>query len=275
MALLLLTLPAGIDAQQAPAGATPAASQVPPRPAVAQPQGEAAPETTRLPVRRVVLYKSGVGYFEHVGRVRGDQAVSIDLTSGQLDDVLKSLTTADLGNGRVTGITFNSTAPLEQRLRTLGLPLGASTSPVALLNALRGSRVEVQGSGAAVAGRVLSIEQRDRTDGEVTERVADLTIVTDAGVVRTFTLGPGVGVRIAEPEMRGELTQYLDLVGSARAQDVRRLQIGTSGTGCPRPVRELRERSAGVEVDLPARHSVDGHTRAFPPGLGHRRQHPG
>jgi hypothetical protein len=58
----------------------------------------------------VVLYKSGVGYFEHVGRVRGDQAVTIDLTSGQLDDVLKSLTTADLGNGRVTGITFNSTA---------------------------------------------------------------------------------------------------------------------------------------------------------------------
>ena len=89
----------------------------------------------------------------------------------------------------------------------------------------------MQGSGAAVAGRVLSIEQRDRTDGEVTERVADLTIVTDAGVVRTFTLGPGVGVRLAEPEMRGELSQYLDLVGSTRAQDVRRLRIGTSGTG--------------------------------------------
>ena len=30
---------------------------------------------TKLPVRRVVLYKSGVGYFEHVGDVRGDQTV--------------------------------------------------------------------------------------------------------------------------------------------------------------------------------------------------------
>ena len=46
----------------------------------------------RLPVRRVVLYKSGVGYFEHLGRIRGDQTVTIDFTSGQLDDALKSLT---------------------------------------------------------------------------------------------------------------------------------------------------------------------------------------
>jgi hypothetical protein len=83
-----------------------------------------------------VLYKSGVGYFEHLGRVRRDQTVSIDLTSDQCDDVLESLTTADLGNGRVTGVTFNSSAPLEQRLRMLGLPLEVSTSQAELLNRL-------------------------------------------------------------------------------------------------------------------------------------------
>ena len=189
----------------------------------------------RLPVRRVVLYKSGVGYFEHLGRVRGDQAVSIDLTSGQLDDVLKSLTTADLGNGRVTGITFNSSAPLEQRLRMLGLPLGASTSPADLLNALRGARVEVQAGGAAVVGRILSLEERQRSADGATETRQELTIVTDAGIVRTFTLGPAIGIRLAEAEMRGELSQYLDLVGSTRARDVRRLRIGTTGSG----VRDL------------------------------------
>lgn len=81
----------------------------------------------RLPVRRVVLYKGGVGYFEHLGRIRGNQTVSIDLTSGQLDDVLKSLTTLDMSGGQVTGIAFNSAAPIEQRLRTLGIG-SASTS---------------------------------------------------------------------------------------------------------------------------------------------------
>jgi hypothetical protein len=67
-----------------------------------------AQSADRLAVRRVVLYKSGVGYFEHLGRVRGNQNVTIDFTSGQLDDVLKSLTALDLDGGRVTNVGYNS-----------------------------------------------------------------------------------------------------------------------------------------------------------------------
>lgn len=216
------------------------ASLVTTPPLSAQPAGnrQGAPATAegeRLPVRRVVLYKSGVGYFEHVGRVRDTQTVSIALTSGQLDDVLKSLTTVDLGDGRVTGITFNSSAPLEQRLRTLNLPLGPTTTKWQLLQALRGARVEVQGGGATTAGRVLSLEQRPRTERDRTETVDELTIVTDAGALRTFELRPGVGVRLVDGDLRGELTQYLDLLSSTRAQDVRRLAVATTGTG----LREL------------------------------------
>jgi hypothetical protein len=40
----------------------------------------------RLPVKRVVLYKNGVGYFERVGQVRGNQEVTIPFTSGQLNE---------------------------------------------------------------------------------------------------------------------------------------------------------------------------------------------
>ena len=52
-----------------------------------------------LPVRRIVLYKSGIGYFEHLGKVRGNEDLTIDFDSAQLDDVLKSMTVLDLGNG--------------------------------------------------------------------------------------------------------------------------------------------------------------------------------
>ena len=84
-------------------------------------QGPAAPArltqtVDRLPVRRVVLYKSGVGYFEHVGRVRGNQDVTIEFTSGQLDDVLTSLTVLDLDGGRVTNVGYNSETGLDRRL---------------------------------------------------------------------------------------------------------------------------------------------------------------
>ena len=40
--------------------------------------------TEKLPVRRVVLYKNGVGYFEHTGRIRGDQEIKIDFTAPSL-----------------------------------------------------------------------------------------------------------------------------------------------------------------------------------------------
>ena len=43
-----------------------------------------------LPVRKVVLYKNGLGFFEHTGKVTGNQTVEIVLPSRQLDDVLKS-----------------------------------------------------------------------------------------------------------------------------------------------------------------------------------------
>ena len=38
-----------------------------------------------LPVKRVVLYKNGVGYFEHTGRVRGSQDLGIEFTTAQLN----------------------------------------------------------------------------------------------------------------------------------------------------------------------------------------------
>src|SRR5262245_31835209 len=107
---------------------------------------ESSPEDTshRLPVKHVVLYKHGVGYFEHHGRVHGSQKHTLDCTTSQLNDVLKSLTAIDLGNGRVTDVSYNSTAPLNQRLNTLRLSLGEKTTTAEFLDALRGARVEVR-----------------------------------------------------------------------------------------------------------------------------------
>src|SRR5258708_34300610 len=64
--------------------------------------------TEKLPVRRVVLYKNGIGYFEHTGRVVGNQALKIDFTSAQLNDGLKCLTVVDLTAGRIADVACTS-----------------------------------------------------------------------------------------------------------------------------------------------------------------------
>ena len=79
-------------------------------------------------MKRVVLYKNGIGYFEHTARVRGTQDLNIDFTTGQLNDVLKSLTVVDLGEGRIASVRYNSIAPLDERLRTLRLPFGEAVT---------------------------------------------------------------------------------------------------------------------------------------------------
>src|SRR2546421_7307829 len=121
----------------------------------------ASPVAVKLPVRRVVLYKNGVGYFEHLGRVRGSQDVHVDFTSAQLNDVLKSLTVLDLSGGRITRVDYNSEAPLARRLATLRLALGEKPTAAEFLDALRGARLEVRtAKGMAIAGKLLSVEQK-------------------------------------------------------------------------------------------------------------------
>jgi hypothetical protein len=195
---------------------------------------EAASETAgRLPVKRVVLYKNGVGYFEHSTRVRGTQDLNIDFTSAQLNDALKSLTVVDLGDGRITGVRFNSVAPLSERLKTLRLPLGEYASRNDLLGALRGTRVEVRNGATGTTGKVLGFEVMKKFGDkpELVEEVTVLTLVTDAGEVRSIDLGPGTSVRIADSELAEEVNRYLNLIGSAKAVDLRRLTISAAGTG--------------------------------------------
>src|SRR5512138_33598 len=218
----------GLVAMSAPGWA-----QAPKPAAVAEPaKMTRAEEAARLPVKRVVLYKNGVGYFEHTGRVRGSQDVTIDFTTAQLNDVLKSLTVLDLGKGRITGVSYNSIAPLEQRLSTLRLPLGAETNLTQFLSALRGTRVDVRSGGVAAVGRLLSVEEKEiKRKDESTETVLRASLVTDGGEVRNFDVTPATSIRIAERDLNIEVGRYLSLLASARAQDLRRMNVSTAGAG--------------------------------------------
>lgn len=190
-----------------------------------------ASSAAKLPVRRVVLYKSGVGYFEHVGRVRGDQNVTIDFTSGQLNDVLQSLTVLDLNGGRIAGVNYNSQAPLSQRLGTLRLPLAEKTDIAQFYGALRGARLEIRSGTVTITGRLLSVERKTRVSGGTTLEVDLATLVSDAGEVRSVEITPAVSVRLAERDVTGEVGGYLSLLASERQQDLRRMTIDTTGTG--------------------------------------------
>src|SRR5207247_1917440 len=64
-----------------------------------------------------------------------------------------------------------------------------------------------------------------------TYHVTLFSVVTDSGEMRNFELAPAVSVRLAEHDLNEEVGRYLNLVGSSRARDLRRMTISAVGTG--------------------------------------------
>jgi hypothetical protein len=197
-----------------------------------------------LPVRKVVLYKNGVGYFEHAGSVIDNQRVTIDFTSPQLNDVLQSLTVLDEGGGRIGGVNYNSTTPLAEQLKTLSLGMSDDPTSTELFTALRGQRVEVLGGPAGtINGRLMSIESRseklgtdDSTSGTATVDKFYLTLVATSGAVRVIELTPALSVRPLDANLEGQLDRYLELLSTTHSTGLRHLTLDALGQG----QRELR-----------------------------------
>ncbi len=192
-----------------------------------------APASSQLPVTKVSLYKNGVGFFEHAGRVAGNQSVTIDFTTAQLNDVLQSLTAIDLNGGRIAGAGYNSTTPLEQQLKALPLALGEDPTAVDFYNAIRGARVEVHSGTASITGRLLNIEitTSPDTDKQPSTEKRSITVIGEAGEIRTLDLTPATEVRLLDSDLHTDVTRYLQLLASTRNQGLRHLTLQDNGTG--------------------------------------------
>ena len=224
-------LPAQTPTKSKPATAAAASAAAPALP----------PVIKDLPVRKVVLYKNGVGYFEHAGTVSGNQRVAIDFTSPQLNDVLQSLTVLDQGGGRIAGVNYNSTTPLAEQLKTLSLGMTEDPTSTELFEALRGQRVEVTGGpGGVITGRLMSIETRTEKagpgDGDTTLDKFYLTLVGTSGAVRVIELTPALSVKPLDANLQGQLDRYLELLSNTHTTGLRHLTLDALGQG----QRELR-----------------------------------
>src|SRR6476646_3705617 len=100
--------------------------------ATSQPAGGGEP--TDVPVKAVVLYSSGVGYFEHYGVVKGNAASELRFKSAQINDILKSLVLQDLDGGKISTITYPSQDPIAKTLRSFQVDITNNPPLADLLN---------------------------------------------------------------------------------------------------------------------------------------------
>src|ERR1700733_6422737 len=84
--------------------------------------GEAA--AADLPIKEVILYKHGVGYFERSGELKAGETARLDFKAEDMNDVLKSLTLTDRGGGKIGSVRYDASEPLEKRLEDFPFAVG-------------------------------------------------------------------------------------------------------------------------------------------------------
>src|SRR5690242_8313290 len=94
-----------------------------------------------LPVRQVVLYKHGVGFFERSGRLGAGESARLDFNASEMNDVLKSLTIEEKGGGKISGLRYDAMDPLGHKLAEFPFEIGNDGLP-GMLDHMRGAHLE-------------------------------------------------------------------------------------------------------------------------------------
>jgi hypothetical protein len=200
-------------------------------PVLAQPPVTQPSVRTDLPVSTVMLFSSGVGYFEHVGSVRGNATTELRFHTNQINDILKSLVVEDQGGGRIGAITYPSQDPVDKTLRSFQVDITANPSLADLLNQLRGAGVTVQVQGERLSGTIVGVEKRQKQTGQgAPVEVAVLNILTGA-TLRAIELQSITSLTFDDPTLQAELTRALTTLTQARDQDRKPVTINFGGNG--------------------------------------------
>lgn len=187
-----------------------------------------------LPVKKVVLYQNGVGYFERRGQLQAGQ-IELRVRPDQINDVLKSLSVLDLAGGMASSVSL----PVERSGDRLAAELPAqvrnATGMRGLLAVLRGAEVEVDGDDGTLRGRVVGIEQGHPNEpgptGERKENEEILTLMAGDDQLLTTPVSGIKRVTIGDRTLAVGLQHSLDISRSEGAWKPVKLLVRLAGDG--------------------------------------------
>jgi hypothetical protein len=195
-----------------------------------------------IPIHEVVLYKSGVGYFERGGLLRAGESARLDFKTSDMNDVLKSLTISEQNGGKVTGLRYDSSEPLDKKLADFPFKIDGQASLALFLDQMRGAKVELKYGAETISGTVVS-GRIVRSDDKQPER-EQLVAMLDSGELRTLDLAAASSIRFADSKLQLQLRDYLAVVNQSRSNDKRSIYIDSSDA-------KERQIAAGYMLPMP------------------------
>ncbi|MCX7701051.1 MAG: DUF4139 domain-containing protein [Gemmataceae bacterium] len=208
-----------------------------------------APPRAALPIKTVVLFSSGVGYFERRGSVDGDARVDLTFQVRDINDLIKSMVIRD-EKGMVASISYDSFEPVERTLKSFAVNLTGNPTFGQILTQLRGEKVEVvlnptvTTQPGTITGSVLGIETQRQAVKEGPPVETEFLNLWCAEGVRSIKLSEVQRLRFLNPVMESEFRRALDTL--ALSHDAQKKAVSLTFTG-----EGKREVRVGYVVENP------------------------
>lgn len=189
------------------------------------------PTTRTLPIKKVALYKHGMGYFERSGEVEGNSQVELSCSLDEIDDMLKSLLVLKEGGG-ATSITYDSSKPTSEKLAEFGFDLKKTRSYMDLVGQLKGTGVLVKSADQEIKGRVIGSDISEVRTGDAVSHENFLLLFSDEGQLRRINVAEIRSLVLEDKKLAREIDQQLDLMYlSVSKKDRKNLLVNLDDTG--------------------------------------------
>lgn len=181
-----------------------------------------------LPLRKVVLFNSGLGYFEHETEVDGRADLELDFDKSDINDLLKSLVVQDLDGGQISSVSLPSRWPADEQLKNLSVDLTSQPTLGELLHQLRGERVTLD-SGNNV-GTILGVEIKAQHIGQQVVQNEVLNLLADDGL-HAIPLNSIGAIKLVNEKLDADLREALKVLVAGRRADKKTVQFRFVGDG--------------------------------------------
>jgi hypothetical protein len=208
-----------------------------------------SPPRIALPIKTVVLFSSGVGYFERRGTVDGDARVDLTFQVRDINDLIKSMVIRD-EKGLVSAVSYDSFDPVERTLKSFAVNLTNNPTLAQILTQLRGEKVEVvlnpsvTTQPGTVTGSIVGVEKQRQAVKEGPAVETEVLNLWCAEGVRALRLTEIQRLRFLNPVMESEFRRALDTL--ALSHDAQKKAVSLTFTG-----EGKREVRVGYVVENP------------------------
>ncbi len=199
-------------------------------PASAQAASASAETDANVPLSTLVLFTSGVGYFQHDGTVDGNAKMELTFSADQINDLLKSLVLRDLDGGSISSVTYSSRDPITRTLKSFSIDLTSNPTLAGLLAQVRGEAVSVTLGSSTQTGTIIGVENR-QVAGSKGDLTADFLTLNTAAGVTSMPLSDVQDIKFLRKEVQDDLAAALQVLSSSHGIEKKKVVLHFTGTG--------------------------------------------